>query len=479
MMKRYFVPVFLLLFSLSSLNSFAAEFSIKDGNGILYKNFDDSKTQGAVFIFFENTDGAELRFSVADAPVGFSWFEYESDPEEAEELTENVIVADDGKSTTLNKVKENHGYFVAYEYKENVCTETEEGEVACEEVVQTVKKYAWIATYKLIKTVTWDEDTICGNEPLKLYIKPAMEYVLAGNTGHKSAGLIERELNISYSTYKREEKNPPGVQTVSENHLADTVVGLTVPFVDTDFTVTDQLGAKLNSGEVSKFVTDTFKTLAVIAFPEMIVNDKQENELDPDNSWDKDDAGNVRVYFSETLNEETKGEFRTSAPLSIDFVSNPSEKVKRYEWHISRNPEFTGSIVYPQADLNSFVFKEYGMHYVKLAVFNDANVCESASYACFEISISALFVPNAFTPDGDGINDEFKVAYKSIESYRCRVYNQWGRVVYDSTDITQGWDGTIGGNIASIGAYFYVIDAIGTDGKNHKKRGDINLIRSK
>ena len=468
-MKRYFVLISLLLFSLGVS---AAGFAPKGGNGILYKKFDVSNINGDVYIFLGNMDDVQIEFSVEDS-TGFSWFEYESDPADAVRLTENVDynVAGDGKLSTLNRVKSDHGYYVEY------------GDEDCEGTDTCIKKYIWIATYAPIDPdrVTWDEGIIC--DELKLYLEPAMGYVLADNAGNKSTGSIERELKIEYSTFK-EENRIPGVYEVSENHSVSAILNLDLmPYVDTDFTITDNFGVKLKS-DSAVLVTDVFITDAVIAFPTMSVKNKEINEADSTfSNWTVDDLGNVIVYFSETLNPESAAEFRTSAPLSIDFVSNASPKVNRYEWHFSREENFISDFVYFEPNLNNFVFTEPGYHYIKLVVFNNINppddVCEYTVYACLFISHSNIWVPNVFTPNGDGVNDEFKVAYRSIESYRCRIYNQWGRKVYDSTDITKGWDGTIGGSQASIGAYFYIIDAKGTDGKVWKKRGDINLVRSK
>ncbi len=482
-MKRYFVPIFALLFGLSSLNSFAAQFSTKGGSGILYKNF-NAPQNGDVFIFSGSMDEVELTFSDSTKnATSFNWFEYESNPADTVKLTENITVFND--STTLKNIKSDHGYLVKYEYTDTVCTINEIGEEICEEATLSAQRYVWIAQYKPMETVTWNNDSVVCDK-LSLYIEPAMKYTL-GNAKEES---IERDLTIEYFTFKKEENNPPSIQKVSEKpQIAGMEAILTVPYVDTDFTITDDWGKKLGS-DAAVFVTDsTYKTFAVVAFPAMTVNDKQPNELDKDDSWDRDEFGNVRVYFSEELAEAEANisQFRTSAPLSVDFVSNPSDKVTRYEWHIARNPDFSGDVVFFQEDLNGFEFKEDSTHYIKLVVFNTngTDTCEYTAYACLNVSESAIYIPNTFTPDGDGINDEFRVAYRSIASYRCRIYNQWGRMVYDSDDITRGWDGTIGGRPASIGVYFYVIDAVGTNGKkiktqdNKDTKGDINLVRSK
>ena len=85
------------------------------------------------------------------------------------------------------------------------------------------------------------------------------------------------------------------------------------------------------------------------------------------------------------------------------------------------------------------------------------------------VSESMLRVPNVFTPNGDGANDEFRVVYRSLKEFHCWVYNRWGHLVYEWSDPAKGWDGTIGGRPAAEGAYFYVIRALGTDADENAK----------
>ena len=92
----------------------------------------------------------------------------------------------------------------------------------------------------------------------------------------------------------------------------------------------------------------------------------------------------------------------------------------------------------------------------------------------------SLEVPNLFTPDSpSGYNQIFKVVYKSLIKYDCKVFNRWGVQVYHGTNPAEGWDGRYKGKLVPTGAYFYVIDAEGVGGKKYKKKGDINVIRTK
>jgi gliding motility-associated-like protein len=80
-----------------------------------------------------------------------------------------------------------------------------------------------------------------------------------------------------------------------------------------------------------------------------------------------------------------------------------------------------------------------------------------------------LLVPNVFTPDGNGMNDEFRVVYRSIKEFNCKVYNRWGHLVYEWSDPAKGWDGTVNGRPVAEGAYYYVIRALGTDAEKGAK----------
>ena len=77
------------------------------------------------------------------------------------------------------------------------------------------------------------------------------------------------------------------------------------------------------------------------------------------------------------------------------------------------------------------------------------------------------------------MNDEFRVAYKSLVSFKAWIFNRWGTQIYHWTDPAQGWDGKKGGKYVQPGVYFYVIEAEGSDGIKYKRQGDINILRPK
>jgi gliding motility-associated-like protein len=88
-----------------------------------------------------------------------------------------------------------------------------------------------------------------------------------------------------------------------------------------------------------------------------------------------------------------------------------------------------------------------------------------------------IFVPNAFTPNGDGKNDIMYVRSENIKSLKFYVYDQWGELLYTSTNQSNGWDGTYKGTKEPVGVYVYYVEAIMNDGHQVDKKGTITLLR--
>ncbi|MEO8416617.1 MAG: gliding motility-associated C-terminal domain-containing protein [Ginsengibacter sp.] len=89
-----------------------------------------------------------------------------------------------------------------------------------------------------------------------------------------------------------------------------------------------------------------------------------------------------------------------------------------------------------------------------------------------------FFIPDSFTPNGDGINDVFRVLpYDNYTINRFIIYNRWGGVVFNSADIYKGWDGNYKGLPQPGGIYVFYMDFKNTKGKDTIKRGTVLLLR--
>lgn len=169
-----------------------------------------------------------------------------------------------------------------------------------------------------------------------------------------------------------------------------------------------------------------------------------------------------------------------SAPLYYRFCAYATEAVTHYEWQIAKDPEFEDiefTFIEREIDFN---FSEEGTKYVRFVGTNSGETC-SVFGDTYEITVGAseLKIPNVFTPDGDGVNDRWKVSSRSLLSFKCTIFDRNGREIYSFDNPSEEWDGSYKGKPAPAGVYFYVIEAIGADNKKFRKGGDINLIRKR
>jgi gliding motility-associated-like protein len=93
--------------------------------------------------------------------------------------------------------------------------------------------------------------------------------------------------------------------------------------------------------------------------------------------------------------------------------------------------------------------------------------------------LATVLVPNVFTPNGDGQNDKLVPSIvASIKTLRFfRVFNRWGKMLYETTQIGQGWDGRYQGQLQPLDTYTWVIEGMDTNGQLVKKQGSVTLLR--
>ena len=95
-----------------------------------------------------------------------------------------------------------------------------------------------------------------------------------------------------------------------------------------------------------------------------------------------------------------------------------------------------------------------------------------------EEGIDKLMIPNSFTPNGDGINDQFLVkAMWNVEEFELLIYERSGNMVFKTNEIEMGWDGLSQGKEAHSGVYAYFIIYKDSKGNKVKTKGTLNLIR--
>jgi len=88
-----------------------------------------------------------------------------------------------------------------------------------------------------------------------------------------------------------------------------------------------------------------------------------------------------------------------------------------------------------------------------------------------------LYTPNAFSPNQDEINDKFRLYAKGIDQYNLKVFNRWGELLFETDDITDGWDGTKNGKPLQPAVYVYSARLQYKDGSTETREGSVTLIR--
>jgi gliding motility-associated-like protein len=129
----------------------------------------------------------------------------------------------------------------------------------------------------------------------------------------------------------------------------------------------------------------------------------------------------------------------------------------------------------------SFTYPDTGCYQIILTV-TDNNGCQSTATdtLCIDPDVT-LFIPNAFTPNGDGRNDVFLPQGIGIDpnQYELLIFDRWGDLIFVTTDLNQGWDGRAnkGKEIAQMDTYVWKIKCRDVLGKQHDKMGRVTLVR--
>ena len=95
---------------------------------------------------------------------------------------------------------------------------------------------------------------------------------------------------------------------------------------------------------------------------------------------------------------------------------------------------------------------------------------------CFDFD-PVVWIPNAFSINNDGLNDDFRVVTGAIKTIEISVFNRWGELLYRSNDPTKGWDGTYQGNDCQLGVYMYLVKFTGFDDTLYTQSGTLHLLR--
>lgn len=448
-----------LCFLLLILAAHAQKYTVTGGRGAPYLAFDNKKgntsSRFEVYLVY-GMDNVEIRYTPTSST--YQWYRYKNKAGVGGDA-EKIPSVNEGNTTVIRNIEEGYGYYILED-----------------DAYSKAGGYVWIIDYSKyafdVTSLYVDaQKSNCDNMFLggDIDMKEMRYYDQSG-----VPGILKREFDITYQTMKNPEDGTAFIPETVTDTVDDPFNGfeLKAPLCDTDVTLTGDLFAR-HFGVEKTMTTDVYQAIAVEAVMKI----------------------DTLSYASDVPNMVVKGD-SLSAPVEFNFTAIANTPVAAmFNWKIYRKDEGGGSSEGNEegeenngtllrdfsGEETSFIFNQNGTYVVKLTVNDRTGQCQAnPPDVTVNISDSYLDVPNAFSPGtSPGINDEFRVAYRSLTRFKCWIFNRWGVEMYHWTDPSKGWDGKKGGKYVAPGVYFYVIEATGSDGKPIKRKGSINILRSK
>ena len=160
----------------------------------------------------------------------------------------------------------------------------------------------------------------------------------------------------------------------------------------------------------------------------------------------------------------------SSIQLSIIFGPYSSDSIKTYLW----SPSDGLSCI----DCPSPIASPYSNQTLYSLVVTYNQGCIDTAFIHIDATGKPpLYIPNAFTPNGNGTNDVWYVFGIGIKDIQIRVFDRWGEKVFESNNQSIGWDGTYIGQLQSPGVYTYLVNIVYLDERKESKQGSLTLIR--
>lgn len=143
-----------------------------------------------------------------------------------------------------------------------------------------------------------------------------------------------------------------------------------------------------------------------------------------------------------------------------------------WNWYFMNNAQYQSTQQNP-----TFVYTEPGTYAVALVVKSDKGCMDTIVKTIVVGEDYGIYVPNAFTPNGDGINDIFQPKGFGVVKYALRIFDRWGEELFYTEEFAKGWDGTIKGITAKNDVYTWKINATSVFGKAHELSGHVTLYK--
>jgi len=227
-----------------------------------------------------------------------------------------------------------------------------------------------------------------------------------------------------------------------------------------------------------KIIEKPKSTDAIIIQPKNISVEIDNKLIDEMEAYEKQEIKNVDssmndITTPDIAHESPKNEFDASkikfyGDSIICFGEDASLKVSEgynYYWNNGKTTnEITVSPVF-DSDYSVVVSDEYG------------NEIEHTFKVKIDKTCASVLVPNAFSPDNDGINDKLEIYGRGITNFEIKIFNKQGQLLFISKDINDFWDGTYNGEVVNTGVYVYRIVYTDAKGNQQIKQATVSIIK--
>jgi gliding motility-associated-like protein len=168
----------------------------------------------------------------------------------------------------------------------------------------------------------------------------------------------------------------------------------------------------------------------------------------------------------------------------IVFETNPGDTIIRFGTSIVLTVTNAASYVWsPNYNISSLTGNAVTVHPLQTTQYivqgyNSRNCTSSDTINVIVVDdCGEMYVPNAFSPNNDGVNDILYVRGQCLETLTFMVFNRWGEKVFETNDKTIGWDGTFKGELMNTGVFVFRLEGKTYEGKGYSMKGNVTLVR--
>ena len=188
---------------------------------------------------------------------------------------------------------------------------------------------------------------------------------------------------------------------------------------------------------------------------------------------------NINVY------EKPRADFEytPNKPLEgfdeVTFNStSQGENLSNYTWYFNANiPTYNNTGYQANTKSTNYLFEKAGTYAIALIVKNNWGCIDTAIKSIRVEPDFNIYIPNTFTPNEDDRNEVFQAKGTGVKTFKLLIFNRWGEQVFESNDITKGWDGTYKGQACQSDVYVWKLRTTDINGKAKELNGHVTLYR--